>query len=72
MQNLTIQLAALSSLHTRSGQSHDLSSVRLAFRTWGLHAPLTGVAFPTHYILSQSAFTSHSREGSQSNYERLR
>ena len=27
--------------HTRSGQSHDLTSVILAFRTWGLHSPLS-------------------------------
>ena len=33
MQNLTFQLAALSCLHTRSGQSHDLTSVRLPFKT---------------------------------------
>ena len=30
---LTFQLAALSCLHTRSGQSHDLTSIRLTFRT---------------------------------------
>ena len=58
MQNLTFQLAALSCSHTRSGHSHELTSVRLAFRTWGLHSPLTGVAFGTHYIVSRSAFTS--------------
>ena len=31
MKNVTFQLAALSCSHTRSGQSHDLTSVRLAF-----------------------------------------
>ena len=33
MQNLTFQLATLSCSHTRSGQSHDSTSIRLAFRT---------------------------------------
>ena len=41
MQNLTFQLAALSCLQTKSRQSHDLTSVRLAFRTWGLHSPFS-------------------------------
>ena len=58
MQNLTFQLASLSWSHTRSWQSHDLTSVRLAFRTWDLHSPLTGVAFGTHYIVSRSVFAS--------------
>ena len=58
MQNLTFQLAALSCSYTRSGHSHDLTSIRLAFRTQGLHSPLTGVAFGTHYIVSRSAFAS--------------
>ena len=40
-QNLTFQLAALSCLQTKSRQSHDLTSVRLAFRTWGLHSPFS-------------------------------
>ena len=31
IKNVTFQLAALSCSHTRSGQSHDLTSVRLAF-----------------------------------------
>ena len=58
MQNLTFQLATLSCSHTRSGQSHDSTSIRLAFRTQGLHSPLTGVALGTHYIVSRSAFGS--------------
>ena len=58
MQDLTIQPAALSCSHTRSRQSHDLTSIHLAFRTWGLHSPLAGVAFGTHYIVSRSAFAS--------------
>ena len=33
LQNLTFQLAALSCLYTRSGHSHDLTSICLAFRT---------------------------------------
>ena len=33
MQYLTFQLAALSCSYTRSGHSHDLTSIRLAFRT---------------------------------------
>ena len=33
MQNLTFQLAALSCSYIRSGYSHDLTSIRLAFRT---------------------------------------
>ena len=55
MQNLTFQLAALFFSHTRSGQSHDLTSVRLAFRTWDLHLPLTGVAFGVDLLLHQHA-----------------
>ena len=39
MQSLTFQLAASSCSHTRSGQSHNLTSARLTFRTWGLHSP---------------------------------
>ena len=39
MQNLTFQQASLSCSHTRSGQSHNLTNVRLAFRTRCLHAP---------------------------------
>ena len=58
MQNLTFQLASLSWSHTRSWQSHALTSVRLAFRTWDLHSALTGVAFGTHYIVSRSVFAS--------------
>ena len=34
MKKLTVQLVALSCSHTRSGQSHDLNSIRLVFRTW--------------------------------------
>ena len=41
MQNLTFQLAALSCSHTSSGQIHDLTSVRFAFRTWNLHSPFS-------------------------------
>ena len=33
MQSLIFQLAALSCSYTRSGHSHDLTSIRLAFRT---------------------------------------
>ena len=45
-------------LHTGSGQSHNLTSIRLAFRTCGLYSPLTGVAFGMYYIVSRSDFTS--------------
>ena len=62
MQNLTFQLAPLSCSHTRSGRSHDLTSARLAFRTWGLHSPLTSVAFGRHYLVSQSAFSVNTHE----------
>ena len=41
MLNLTFQLTALSCLQTKSRQSHDLTSVRLVFRTWGLHSPFS-------------------------------
>ena len=41
MQNVTFQLAALSCSYTRSRQSHDLTSIRLAFGTQGLHSPFT-------------------------------
>ena len=58
MQNITFQRAALSCSYATSGHSHDLTSIRLAFRTLGLHSPLTGVAFGTHYIVSRSAFAS--------------
>ena len=59
MQNLTFQLAALSCSYTRSEHSHDLTSIRLAFRTRGIHSTLSGVvAFGTHYIVSRSAFAS--------------
>ena len=58
MQDLTIQPAALSCSHTSSRQSHDLTNIHLAFRTWGLRSPLAGVAFGTHYIVSRSAFAS--------------
>ena len=57
-QNLIFQLATLSCSYTRSRHIHDLTSIRLAFRTWGLHSPLTGVAFGTQYIVSWSAFAS--------------
>ena len=30
--------------------------VRLAFKTWGLHSPLSGVTFGPHYIVSRCAF----------------
>ena len=55
MQNLTFQLAALSCSYTRCKHIHDLTSIRLAFRRQGLQSPLTGVAFGTDYIVSQSA-----------------
>ena len=58
MQNLTFQLATLSCLYTRSGHSHDFTSIHLAFRTKDLHLTLTGVAFGPHYIVSRSAFAS--------------
>ena len=58
MLNVTFQLAALSCSHTRSGQSHDLTSVYLTFRTWGRHSPLRGLAFGTHYIVGRSALVS--------------
>ena len=58
MQNLTFQLAALFCLHTRSGHSHDLTSIRIAFRTKGIHSPLRSIVFGTHCIVSWSAFAS--------------
>ena len=59
MQNLIFQLAALSCSYTRSEHSADLTSIRLAFRTWGIHSALSGVvAFGTQYIVSRSAFAS--------------
>ena len=62
MENLTFQLAALSCSHTLNGQGHDLTSARLAFRTWGLQLPLADVPFSTHYIVSQSAFRPDTHE----------
>ena len=38
MQNLTFQLVALSCFQTKSRQNHDLTSVRLVFKKWGLHS----------------------------------
>ena len=32
-----------------------LTSVRLAFRTWGLQLPISGITFGPHYIVSRSA-----------------
>ena len=63
MQNITFQLAAFSCSYTRSRHSHDLTSIRLAFR-----------ALIHHYQVSPSVRTIlwadlllclHSREGSQ-------
>ena len=55
---------------------HDLTSVRLAFRTWGLQLPLSGIAFGPRYIVSRSAFgvSTHERgrnltRKGQSNYK---
>ena len=45
-----------------SEHCHDLTSIPLAFRTYGLHSPLTGVAFVMHYIVSLSAFASALRK----------
>ena len=39
----------------RSGQNHDLTSVRLAFRMRVLQLPLWGIVFSTRYIVSRSA-----------------
>ena len=67
MQNLTFLLAALSCLHTRSKHSHDVTSVRLAFRTWGLHSPFSRRRL--RYALHRELIyfqTWHSQEGSQS------
>ena len=58
VQNLTFQLAALFCPYTRSEDSHNLTSICLTFRTWGLHSSLSGVAFGTYYIVSRSAFAS--------------
>ena len=52
------QLDALSCPHSRSGQGLDLTGLRLTFSARGLHSPLTGVAFGTHYIVNRSAFAS--------------
>ena len=66
-------LATLSCPHTRTRQSHDLANVRLAFKSFGLNSPLSGIALAPRYIVSRSTSgTRHSREGSQSNYERLK
>ena len=72
MQNLIFQLAALSCSYTRSEHSHDLTNIRLTFRTQDLHSPLSGVALGTHCILIRSVFASALTRGSQSIQERLR
>ena len=64
MQNLAFLLAALSCSWTRSGQSHDLTSARLAFRTWDLHSRFSRRRLP--YALPRKSIcfhTCHSREG---------
>ena len=67
MQNLIFQLVALSWSHTRSGQSNDLTSVRLAFRTWDLHSPFSRRCLRYALHCESICFqTWHSREGSQS------
>ena len=38
-----------------AGKATTLASVRLAFRTWGLQLPSSGIAFGPHYIVSRSA-----------------
>ena len=54
--NLSASHSILS--YTRSEDSHNLTSICLTFRTWGLHSSLSGVAFGTYYIVSWSAFAS--------------
>ena len=67
------QIVALSCLHTRSGQSHDLASLRLTFKTLGLHLPLSGITLTPRYIVNRSTPGIRlSRDGSLSNYERLK
>ena len=56
MQNLTFQPAALSCSHTRSGKSHDLTSVRPLSEHGTFIHDSAGVTFGTHYIVSRSAF----------------
>ena len=67
MQNLIFQLVALSWSHTRSGQSNDLTSVRLAFRTWDLHSPFSRRCLRYALHCESICFqTWHSGDGSQS------
>ena len=55
----------LSCFHTRSGQSHKLTSVNLAFKSLGLHLPLSDITLSPRYVLSRSTSgVIHSREGS--------
>ena len=58
INDVVLKLAALSCSCTGSGHSHDLTSIRLACRTQGLHSPLTGFAFGIYYIVSRSGFAS--------------
>ena len=52
--------------------THQKQAERLTFKTEGLHLPLSGIARAPHNIISRSiSGVRHSREGSQSNLERL-
>ena len=67
MQNLTFQLATLSCSHTRSRKSHDLTSVRLVFRTWSFHSAFSRRCIRYTVRREPICFqTWHSREDSQS------
>ena len=67
MQNLTFQLATLSCSHTRSRKSHDLTSVRLVFRTWSFHSAFSRRCIRYTVRREPNCFqTWHSREDSQS------
>ena len=54
--------ASLSRLHTRSGQTLDYTSVRLAFNTEGLHLPLSGIALALDNTARRSILASGTHE----------
>ena len=63
LQNAEPNLSTLSCSHTRSGQSHDLTSVCLTFRTRAFIYHSASVAFSSHYIVTRSTLRPDTHEG---------
>ena len=61
--------ATLSCSRTRTGKSHDLTSFNMCVslsKTWGLHLPLSGIAFGPCYIMSRFAHCDSTHERGRS------